>query len=89
MKLNKKIILILVITIILYLIFGYKTVEYDGGYAPGKTYYVRQSRITGISFCKVAHHCSTVDCKNKRKNSYSYEIHLKKYFEDENMMQIR
>ena len=88
MKLNKKkIILILVITIILYLILGYKTVEYTDNYAPGKTYYVRQSRITGISFCKVVHHCSAVDCKSK--NSYSYEIHLKKYFEDQNMMQIR
>lgn len=79
---NKKILILIILFIVLYCIFGYKKLEYIEDYIPGRTYYVRQSRITGISYCKVIHGCSYVDCKP----TYSYEIHLRSFFESRNMI---
>ena len=56
------IVIILLVFIVLYLMFGFEKKEIHKYYSPGKSYYITQSKITGICYVKIHYNCSAVEC---------------------------
>ena len=67
-KLSKKIMIVifiivfLLVFLVLYLMFGFEEKVIHKYYSPGETYYITQSKLTGICYVKIHYGCSAVEC---------------------------
>ena len=56
------IVVFLLVFLVLHLMFGFKKKVIHDNHSPGKSYYITQSKITGICYVKIHYNCSAVEC---------------------------